>query len=60
MPNDIHTKAKHIKREGEGPGGHIFGSAVELQANNKREWKADLTTKQEAEGTGDTEEGDLP
>ena len=26
----------------------------------KRDWKADLTTKQEAKGMGDTEEEDLP
>ena len=33
---------------------------MELQANNKTDWKADLMTKQEAKSTDDKEEEDLP
>lgn len=52
MPDDIRTKTKLMK------GGR--GSTVELQANNKTDWKADLARKQEAKSMHATEEEDLP
>lgn len=51
MPDDIGTKTMLMK------GGR--GSTVEVQANNKTDWKADLATKQEAKSMRATEKEDL-